>query len=75
VLQQILALRESGHTLIVTTHDLEKVLGLADRLILMENGRIVRDGDPAAVVKGADAFGVREPEASRRGMALSSWLN
>lgn len=75
VLRQILSLRESGHTLILTTHDLEKVLGLADRLILMEKGRIVRDGDPLDTVKGAEAFGVREPDASRRGMALSSWLN
>lgn len=74
VLDQLIQLRQAGHTLLLTTHDLEKVLGLADRLLVMAAGRIVRDGLPAEAVRGVDAFGVREPDAARAGLRLSSWL-
>jgi biotin transport system ATP-binding protein len=75
VLEQIQLLKQTGHTLILTTHDLEKVLSLADRLVIMEKGKIVRDGIPTKAVRGAELFGVREPYASRKGMTLTSWLN
>jgi biotin transport system ATP-binding protein len=75
MLKQMRSLHQENHTLIVTTHDLEKVLALADRLIVMQSGRIEREGPPAEAVKGIEAFGVREPFASRMGMGLSSWLS
>ncbi|MFW6374393.1 MAG: energy-coupling factor ABC transporter ATP-binding protein [Thermodesulfobacteriota bacterium] len=75
VLEQVLSLHRNGHTLILTTHDLEKVLAHADRLVVMGGGRILRDGPPEAAVKGIDAFGVREPWASRQGLPLDSWLS
>jgi biotin transport system ATP-binding protein len=75
VLEQLLRLRRGGHTLLLTTHDLEKVLGLADRLVVMAGGRIVRDGPPVETVRGVDEFGVREPDAARAGLPLVSWLN
>lgn len=61
VLGQMVALHRSGRTLVVTTHDLEKVLAHADRLILLERGRVVGDGDPAAVAARAEVHGVRRP--------------
>lgn len=75
VLEQIITLNQNGHTILLTTHDLEKVLAHAGRLVVISEGSVVRDGSPAETVKGIDAFGVREPEASRKGMALSSWLS
>lgn len=75
VLQQILMLHQKGHTILLTTHDLEKVLSHASRLIIMQKGKIVRDGAPETAVKGCDVFGVREPFASRQGLKLTSWLN
>jgi biotin transport system ATP-binding protein len=75
VLQQILALHQSGHTIIVTTHDLEKVLAHADRLIFMNNGRIERDGSPQEIVLEAETYGVRVPCATRLGMDMTTWLN
>jgi len=75
VLSRLTSLHRSGHTLLVTTHDLEKVLALADRLVIMEKGKIVRDGKPEDTVRDIDRFGVREPCASRNGMKLTSWLN
>ncbi|HPA15342.1 MAG TPA: ABC transporter ATP-binding protein [Desulfobacterales bacterium] len=75
VLKQILFLHRSGRTILVTTHDLEKVLAHANRLIIMADGRIVRDGLPDQIVREAESFGVRQPYASRMGMELGSWLN
>jgi len=75
VLQQIVWLHQSGHTILVTTHDLEKVIAHAQRLILLAEGRIVRDGPPGKVIKETELFGVREPCTSRLGLEVSSWLN
>jgi biotin transport system ATP-binding protein len=75
VLHHILALHETGHTILVTTHDVEKIIAHADRLIIMKSGRIVRDGIPSEVIKEAEVFGVREPCSSRLGMGINSWLN
>ena len=75
VLQQILTLHQSGHTIIVTTHDLEKVLAHADRLILMNDGRIERDGLPQEIVHEAETYGVRIPCTTRLGMDMTTWLN
>ena len=75
VLQQILALHQSGHTIIVTTHDLEKIIAHADRLIFMRNGKIERDGLPGEIVHEAEAYGVRVPCAARFGVEMATWLN
>src|SRR5919109_1414291 len=38
-----------GTTLIVIEHDMPLIMGLSDRIIAMESGRIIADGKPAAV--------------------------
>lgn len=75
VLSQMLWLHHTGCTILVTTHDLEKVIAHANRLIIMRNGTIVRNGPPEKIIKDAEAFGIREPCASRMGMEIRSWLN
>ena len=75
VLKQILALHQAGHTILVITHDLEKVLAHAERLIIMHKGQIVKDGIPAEIVNAVEAFGVRSPCASLLGLEVQSWLN
>lgn len=75
VLQYILDLHQSGHTILVTTHDLEKIIVHADRLILMHGGKIVRDGTPADIMVDVESFGVRKPCAYRLGVEAESWLN
>ncbi len=75
VLQQIVSLHQSGHTILVTTHDLEKVIAHSNRVILLSEGRVARDGAPDTVIKESEAFGVREPCASRLGLEVGSWLN
>jgi biotin transport system ATP-binding protein len=75
VLGQILVLHETGHTILVITHDLEKVFAHAQRLIVMQKGKIVRDGLPAEIVSDVETFGVRAPCAAYLGMEVRSWLN
>jgi biotin transport system ATP-binding protein len=75
VLQQILNLHHSGHTIIITTHDLEKVIGHAQRLIVMAEGRVVRDGKPADVVEGIERYGIRPPCSLQMGRGIQPWLS
>jgi biotin transport system ATP-binding protein len=51
VLDQILDLHRSGHTIIICTHDLEKVVAHAQRLVIMAKGRVVEDGSPAEIMR------------------------
>ena len=37
-------IRRFGHTTLIATHDMEMVLDLCDRTIVMKEGRIVADG-------------------------------
>ena len=75
VLQHIIALHRSGQTIVVTTHDVEKIIAHADRMILMQNGKIIRDGVPADIMTDFEAFGVRTPCSFRLGLEVESWLN
>jgi len=75
VLQHILVLHQSGHTILVSTHDLEKIIAHADRMILMQNGKIVRDGVPTDIMTDVETFGVRKPCTFRLGHEVGSWLN
>ena len=75
VLEQIVGLHQKGGTVVITTHDLEKVLAHADRLVFMAAGRVVEDGPPGRVVAGAERFGVRLPCMAQMGRPVASWLN
>jgi biotin transport system ATP-binding protein len=75
VLEILAALKEEGKTLVVLTHELEKVLALADRLAILHRGRIRDQGDPAAVLDRLDAaWGVRDPRRNYQSLADCSWL-
>jgi biotin transport system ATP-binding protein len=75
VLQSLVNLKQSGCTLIVLTHELEKVLALADRLLILHGGRIRDQGEPAAVLDRLDkAWGVRDPRRDYRNLDDCSWL-
>jgi len=75
VLEQIISLHQSGHTIIITTHDIEKVIAHANRLLIMQEGKVTRDGMPDKILWEAEAFGVRAPCATRLGVEVASWLN
>ncbi|MGW0467552.1 ABC transporter ATP-binding protein [Streptomyces sp. NPDC003027] len=53
--QLVRALRDSGTTVLLTTHYLEEAESLADRLAIMHQGRIVISGTPAEVTAARPA--------------------
>jgi len=74
VLEQMLKLHHGGITLLVATHDLEKVICYADRLVLINAGRIVEDGLPKMILPKVEKYGVRMPCALRMGKEVWPWL-
>jgi biotin transport system ATP-binding protein len=74
VLLQMATLHRSGHTIVVSTHNLETVFGLADRMILMQAGKIVKDGCFKDLLSSVEEFGIRMPEAIRLGKKVQPWL-
>jgi ABC-type branched-subunit amino acid transport system ATPase component/ABC-type branched-subunit amino acid transport system permease subunit len=45
----LLALRDAGTTLLLIEHDMKLVMAISQRVIVMEFGRVIADGDPASV--------------------------
>jgi biotin transport system ATP-binding protein len=75
ILARITSLHKSGKTIIVTTHDLEKIIAHAGRLLIMEKGRIAEEGIPEKIISCVEKFGIREPYFSRMGLERSLWLS
>lgn len=53
--------KRQGFTQIVSTHDLEPVIDLADAVAVLHGGRLVLDGPPAEVLPSVREYGVRPP--------------
>ena len=49
LIKRILELHASGRTFVVVDHDMESILRVARRLVVMARGRKIADGPPAAV--------------------------
>jgi energy-coupling factor transporter ATP-binding protein EcfA2 len=56
---------------LIATHDLEDVIAYADRLVLMKDGKVVKNGRPADLIDGLVQFGMREPRAACPKMGVS----
>ena len=50
VWERLRALKEQGVTLVLTTHYMDEAEQLCDRLVVMDKGRIAREGAPAALI-------------------------
>lgn len=74
VLKQLIQLHKSGHTIILVTHELEKVLAHANRLIIIHKGKIVEDGLPEEVVERSEKYGIRRPVVKNGGVEAMTWL-
>jgi len=48
-------LRDDGVTVVLTTHDLEEAEELADRIVIVDRGRVVADGTPDELLDAAAA--------------------
>lgn len=75
ILEQIVTLHRKGHTIILVTHELDKVLAHANRLIIMEKGHIVKDGDPSRLLGELESHGIKRPYGADRKVETMTWLN
>ncbi len=51
----------AGHTIVIATHDIEPVMTMADRLIIMENGKIMADGAVHSLLNQLELHGIKNP--------------
>ena len=61
---EIRALRESGRTTVLTTHNLDEADALADRVVVIHNGRRIAEGTPGGdqVADGGAAGALRHAD-------------
>ena len=68
-------LKEEGKTVLVLTHELEKVLALADRFMVLDKGHLVFDGTPADGLKeDLTSWGIRNPLLACQSIEEMIWL-
>ncbi|MCX7788411.1 MAG: energy-coupling factor ABC transporter ATP-binding protein [Spirochaetes bacterium] len=74
VLHLLLQLKEKGIGIILITHELEKALAHADRLVILEKGRIVEDGTVQTIAPRAGQYGLHPLDFSRTPLESCTWL-
>jgi biotin transport system ATP-binding protein len=75
VLRIIRDLKAEGKTVIILTHELEKVLAFAGRLVILAGGRVRDQGKPEEVLDRLEmAWGVRDPRRDYRNAGDCIWL-
>lgn len=62
--EKLRALRTQGNTIVLTTHYLDEAARLCDRLVIMDNGRILVEGAPADLVRDHAGHEIVEVEKS-----------
>lgn len=68
-------LKEQNKTIIVLTHDLEKILGLADSFIILDSGKIKFNGTPEEGLKlNLEEFGIKNPLTSYNSVKDLFWI-
>jgi cobalt/nickel transport system ATP-binding protein len=59
-------LQNAPHTVVVASHDLEMILEVCNRVILLDQGQIIADGDPAEIMGNValmEAHGLERPHS------------
>lgn len=76
VLRILRELKAQGKALIVATHELEKVLAMADRVLVLDAGTLAFDGAPGAFLgRDLEGWGLRDPRARSGDIEGLSWLD
>jgi biotin transport system ATP-binding protein len=74
VLSYILHLHKKGKTIVLTTHDLEKMLAHATRLVVLYKGEVVLAGKPEQVINKVRDFNIHKPYGKKRQVKSMTWL-
>jgi biotin transport system ATP-binding protein len=75
VLRIISLLKQDAKTIIILTHELEKVLAFADRLAILWKGKIRDSGNAEDVLNRLNPeWGVRDPRKAYRNAEDCTWL-
>jgi ABC-2 type transport system ATP-binding protein len=64
-------LAEQGRTVLVSSHQLNEVEEVADRVVILNRGRLVRSGSIAELTAGTDSVIVRSPNPTAMHTALT----
>jgi lipooligosaccharide transport system ATP-binding protein len=67
--EKLRALQAQGNTIVLTTHYLDEAARLCDRLVIMDNGRILVEGKPADLVREHAGREIVEVEKSEEVMS------
>ncbi|MDR1218615.1 MAG: energy-coupling factor ABC transporter ATP-binding protein [Treponema sp.] len=75
-LESIKRMKSEGKTLVILTHELEKALAYADRLVVLDKGEIRDQGRPDETLgRLVPSYGVRDPRKSYTCAADCTWLD
>jgi energy-coupling factor transporter ATP-binding protein EcfA2 len=75
VLKHMVQFHREGHTLVVTTHDVEKVISHVDRIAIIHGGELKGAGPPEGLLSELPSFGIRPPCYALLGKEKISWLD
>ncbi len=77
VLESLVSLHAQGTTIVVATHEIEKLLAHADTMIVLEQGTVVAQGHPDEIIQMVDRFGIRRPRIGSEPIPIEdlSWLS
>lgn len=75
VTSMIQQLKEAGKTIMVLTHELEKILALANRLLILHKGNLVYDASPKTALENGilNRYGIRNPLCTYRSIEDLIW--
>lgn len=75
VVSLIARLQQQQKTLIILTHELEKILALANRLMILHEGRLVYDASPEDALRNGilKQYGIKDPLCSYRCLGDLIW--
>jgi biotin transport system ATP-binding protein len=76
VLQSLLALKKEGVSIIVATHELEKILAHSDTLLLLDQGNVIGVGKPHDIIENIESCGIRRPHFRQEPLPIEemTWL-
>lgn len=61
VTKSLIKLKEQGETVVVITHDLEKVLKYSERMVILSKGEVVSQGKAENLLNDLEKWGIRRP--------------